>query len=95
MARNWKLSNRLCDAIAGHHNLDNVADDSNKPFAALLAVADGLCYETGLPCNEVTQVKVDDVFWEAAGTSPEACAPVIEVIQEARDSIDELTRAAT
>jgi putative nucleotidyltransferase with HDIG domain len=95
LARNWKLSDRLCDAIAGHHNLDNVTDDANKPFAALLGIADGLCYEAGLPCHDAAQVKVDPAFWELAGTSPDACAQVIQAIQDSRDAIDELTRAAS
>lgn len=92
LARSWKLSPAMCDAILGHHHLGRVESPEHRARAALLSIADGLCYQSGFPCHEAASARIPEACWAEAGTDAEAVAAVAENLGNSTEAIDALTR---
>lgn len=95
LAQHWKLAPELCDAIAGHHDLSQCEEASNRPLAALLAIADYIAYASEFPAFYGVPVKLDDAVWETAGVSSESLIEVMDEFFDALPDTEELMALAT
>lgn len=87
LARNWKLSEALVDGIAAHHDLSKCVSPGHRVAAALLCVADYVCYEAGIPAYEGAHTSVSDEVWEVTALSAEDVAPIVEKLLESEEDI--------
>ena len=94
LAQQWKLQSQLVDAIAGHHDLSRCADPANRKIAAILAVADYVAYQAGMPAHEYMRVKISEEMWQETGLTPETSAPIVEKMIESIAEVDELVHLA-
>lgn len=94
LAQHWKLAPELCDAIAGHHRLDECESPENRPLAAMLAIADYICYESGFGATTDVPVKLDDAVWSEAGISSECLVDAMAEFFDALPDIEELVQLA-
>ncbi len=94
LAQQWKLQECLIDAIAGHHDLSRCTDPANRKIAAILAVADYVTYQAGMPAHENMLVKIGEEMWQETGLNPEAVVPIIEKLIESTADVDELVNLA-
>lgn len=94
LAQHWKLSPGLCDAIAGHHQLDQCESDGNRPLAAMLAIADYICYEAGFGASDTVPVKLDEGVWAEAGVTGDSLLDAMAEFFDALPDIEELVELA-
>jgi HD-like signal output (HDOD) protein len=94
LAQHWKLAPELCDAILGHHRLDQCESESNRALAALLAIADYICYEAGFGASNTVPVRLDDDVWAEAGVSSESLLDVMADFFDALPDIEDLVQLA-
>ena len=94
LAQQWKLQSDLVDALAGHRGLSGCADPANRTIAAILAVADYVAYQAGMPAHEYMRVKISEEMWQETGLTPETSAPIVEKMIESIAEVDELVHLA-
>lgn len=94
LAQNWKLTAELASAIAGHHNLRRCAQPEFQGVAALVSVADYMCYACGLPGKENTPVVLDAEVWEITGLTNESMENAMEKFFDSYSDIEELVELA-
>lgn len=94
LAQSWKLTEELTSAIAGHHDLSKCINPEFKGIAALVAVADYICYASGLPGKEGVGAEIQPEIWEATGLSSASILGVMEKFFAATGDIDELMSLA-
>lgn len=78
LARQWKLSDILADAISGHHDLSRCTDDTGHVGAALLAVADYICYASGVGGQNDIAPHLDPEVWKLTGITSTTICSVLE-----------------
>lgn len=94
LARHWKLSDDLADAIAGHHDLSKCADAGNHVPAALLAIADYICYSCGINGANGVPPALDPRVWEVTGITSDSIVPALEAFFTHLQDVDDLVGAA-
>lgn len=94
LAQNWKLTAELASAIAGHHDLGRCQQPEFEGIAALVSVADYMCYACGLPGKENTPVVIDPEVWDITGLTSNSIADVMEKFFDSMSDIDELVKLA-
>ncbi len=95
LAQQWQLSPELIDAIKGHHNLDKCENPDHRFTAALMGLADHICYESGYPAHALATTTLDENVWSETGISPEAMDGFVMSMHQSVDSINELANMAT
>ena len=95
LARSWKLTAELASAIAGHHDLSKCEQPEFEGVAALVSVADYMCYACGLPGKENTPAVVQPEVWEITGLTNESIAGAMEMFFDSLSDIDELVKLTT
>lgn len=94
LAQKWKLDDILADAIGGHHDLGRCAAAAHRPMAALLTVADYICYAAGCPGQGEVPPKVAPEVWETTGLTNRTLIPVLATLFESTGDIEELISMA-
>ena len=95
LAEKWRLSSRLIDAIAGHHDLNQCAKPENRPFAACVAVADFMCAASGTPAYRDPVYELSDEVWAATGLRESELPAVIGHFFANYHGVEELLNLAT
>lgn len=94
LAEKWKLADSLIDAIGGHHDLSLCKHPEHRPIAAMLSVADYVCYAAGMPRDAGGPITIADEMWTETKLSAEDVVSIVEQLQESTDEIDELMKLA-
>lgn len=92
LAAKWKLAEKLIDAIGAHHDLAWCKHAENRPMAALLSIADYVCYEADMPCDAEGTIAIAEEMWAETKLSPEDVAPIVEQLRESTEQIEELMK---
>lgn len=95
LAQRWKLQEPLVAAIGGHHDFSRCPDAGDQGRAALIAVADALCYQAGFEGTENAVVKVPAAAWDLVGLTPESLQAFTGTLEENRQAIDDLVNLAS
>lgn len=90
LAEKWKLSGEIVSAIAGHHDLAQCRAEKYEELAAKLAVADYICYSSGISAQDGVSFSVEEGVWEKAKVSSEDISSVMDQFFGALPQIDEL-----
>jgi len=69
LATTWKLSDRLANAIAGHHDLDACPATEYRSLAAMLHVAEYVSAQAGFEPLPKIITSTDPAIWAEAGVS--------------------------
>lgn len=95
LAMQWKLPLELVESIGGHHDLDRCTSDHNRELAALLGVADYLCWASGFgPVPRSAALDTRPEFWETAGITHRTVPPLLDRFFAAAPEIRELVDIA-
>lgn len=94
LAQQWKLTDELTSAIAGHHDLSRCGNQDFRAIAALVAVADYICYASGLPGREGLSAEIQPEVWEATGLTSASVVGVMEKFFESVGDVEELMSLA-
>lgn len=94
LAQKWQLSDELIAGIAGHHDLNLCENEEYKHTAALIGVADYLCYEAGFPSHPSSRAELNEDFLTMTGLTEEDIAHFVERLTESGDEISELMNMA-
>lgn len=94
LAEKWKLTDELTNAIAGHHDLAKCPNPEFKGIAALLAVADYICYAAGFPGHVDVAPEVSPEVWEVTGFTSRNIEPILDSFFKSTGDIDELLELA-
>lgn len=94
LAQKWQLSDELVSGIAGHHDLSLCEDDNFRHTAALIGVADYLCYEAGIPSHPSSRAELNDDFLALTGFTQDDISVFVERLQESGEEITELLNMA-
>ncbi len=91
LASTWKLSDRLVNAIAGHHNLDKCAQAEHRPLAAMLHVAEYISAKSGFEPLPKIVTDTSPAIWTEAGISsedvPTILAPFFDSVGDAEELV--------
>jgi putative nucleotidyltransferase with HDIG domain len=93
LAKQWKLSPPIVNAIAGHHDLSK----SEEPFrriSATLSIADYLSILSGFTSNDLAPVAPPLEAWELSGLNSSLTAGVTERYFESLQDMGELLKLA-
>lgn len=93
LAQNWKLTPAVVNAIRGHHDLSDCADE-HKVLAANLSIANQLCNLSGYRSHQENYTEVVDEMFRVSGIDCEKLPAITEQYFELRSSIDELLALA-
>jgi len=93
LARNWRLSPMVVNAIAGQHDLDRCPPE-HQVLAANLAVANYICAVCGFGSELRISVELSDPFWQAAALDRRELPRVLNDFFFALPEIDELLQLA-
>jgi len=93
LAHNWKLTPAVVNAIRGHHDLTNCAEE-HKVLAASLSIANQLCNLSGYRAHPENYAEVVDEMFSVSGIDCEALPAIAEQYFNFRSSIDELLSLA-
>lgn len=94
LAESWKLPARLGAAIVGHHHMDECPDIEARPVAALLCIADAMCWSSGLESAPVgaTPPTVPEQAWTLAQvdarTMPGLCHGFFDALPEVAELVE-------
>lgn len=94
LAENWRLSPEIVNAIAGHHDLANCRDSQYEGLAALLAVADYVCFCSGLYRHTRVPLTVSEDHWKAANVSSKDVPAILEPFFDSIQDVNELVQLA-
>lgn len=94
LARKWKLSDELADAIAGHHDVANCVVPGHRGAAALLGAADYICHACGLAEAGVVPPRLSDEAWALTGLDSVNVLSALEATFASYGSIEELVALA-
>lgn len=92
LAGQWKLSNGIVDAIAGHHDLRRCNGDTT--VAAHLCLADYLCTVSGMPSHEPATGGLPEATWQATGLERSQLPAVFERFMSTMPAVSDLLRLA-
>jgi len=94
LAQKWQLSDELISGIAGHHDLSLCEDEGHKQTAALIGIADFLCYEAGIPSHPSSRAELNDEFLVITGFTQDDISDFVTRVQESSEAISELVNMA-
>ena len=89
------MAGELATAVARHDDLSKCEQPDFEAVAALVSVADYMCYACGLPGKENTPAVVQPEVWEITGLTNESIAGAMEMFFDSLSDIDELVKLAT
>lgn len=93
LAQNWKMTPPAVNAIRGHHDLAECAEE-HKVLAASLSVANQLCNLSGLRAHPENYTEVVDEMFAVSGIDCDALPAIAARYFAMRESIDELLALA-
>ena len=91
LAAKWKLSAQIVNAIAGHHDTER-AEDSFRPLAANLMIADYICTVCGFVSHEGAVVTVPEAAWGQSMLTGSAAMRVMDTFFGALPDVEELVQ---
>ena len=94
LAQQWKLPERLIEGIAGHHDLDQCTTPALKRTAAMLTVANYLCYACGVTSYEGCIGHVSDEAWAASQLTSAEVPLLLDRLFEELPLVGELIEVA-
>jgi putative nucleotidyltransferase with HDIG domain len=95
LAMQWKLPLPLVESIGGHHDLSRCTNDQNRELAALLSVADYLCWASGFgPMPGSAALTTSAEVWETAGISHRNIPDLLNRFFKATPEVRELVEIA-
>lgn len=94
LAKKWRLSDNLVNAIAGHHDLSVCPDGPSAVAAANLAVANYICYSSGLYGHVNVVLDVDDAVWEKTTVTSQSLPEIMARFYESLPQVEELVTMA-
>jgi len=95
LAQQWQLSPELIDAIRGHHDLKKCENPDHRFTAALMGLADFICYQSGYPAHTNATAVLDEEIWSETGISPDVMERFVAAMHDSKDSINELANMAS
>ena len=93
LAQNWKLTPAVVNAIRGHHDLSDCAEE-HKVLAANLSIANQICNLSGYRSHPENYTEVVDEMFAVSGIDCDALPAIVEQYFNMRASIDELLALA-
>lgn len=94
LASTWKLSDRLANAIAGHHDLGGCPVTEHRPLAAMLHVAEYLSAQAGFEPLPKIVTDTDPEIWAEAGINSRDIPTLLATFFESIDDTEELVALA-
>ena len=92
LAQRWKLAEPLVNAVAGHHVLSQCENAAQWRVAALVSIADYICYACAVGARPGGVAGVQDEAWAASGLTSEVIPAVMERFFDELPLVDELMR---
>jgi putative nucleotidyltransferase with HDIG domain len=92
MAQRWKLAEPLVNGVAGHHVLSQCESAAQWRVAALVSIADYICYACAVGARPEAVARVQDEAWAASGLTSEVMPAVMERFFGELPLVDELMR---
>lgn len=89
LATTWKLADSLVQAIGAHHDLGMCEDPQFEHAAALISIADYICWQCGIAPGPIVP-HVDEAVWTAGGISSTSIPNVLEKFFSELPMVDEL-----
>ena len=93
LAEKWKLATPIVNAIAGHHDLEQSAEEL-RILGANLAIADYIISASGLPSHQDATFAIPEETWDAAGIASKNLPTILSRFFESFPTIHELLRVA-
>jgi HD-like signal output (HDOD) protein len=94
LATTWKLSDRLANAIAGHHDLDACGGPEYRSLAAMMHVAEYISAQAGFEPLPKVITDTDPAIWAEAGITSGDLPAILATFFDSISDTEELVALA-